>query len=325
MKHIASLSNPVDGYLEHQRALGRSYYQEEWILTSLSRFLCEREYEALDQRVFEEWCQSFSPISPNTLRARQRCVRKFCLYHRRTQPECFVPDAYRFAKRKPYINPVIFGPDEIARMLSASGNISSASLSPLRPALVRLAIVLLYTAGLRRGELLRLMLADVNASSGILRIRESKFHKSREVPLSTDAQRELRIYLKQRLAPPFKTTPDSPLLCHLRNSSGALLGYTGTGLSNSLREVFKAANVHGSEGQRPRVHDFRHSFAVQALLRWYQQGADVQSNLPKLAMYMGHVSIVSTACYLQWIPAIAEAASDRFEANFGYLTGGGCS
>jgi hypothetical protein len=74
-----------------------------------------------------------------------------------------------------------------------------------------------------------------------------------------------------------------------------------------------------------RFHDFRHSFAVQALLRWYRQGADVQSNLPKLAMYMGHVSIISAAYYLKWMPDIAVVASDRFEASFGYLISGGDS
>ncbi len=67
------------------------------------------------------------------------------------------------------------------------------------------------------------------------------------------------------------------------------------------------------------MHDLRHSFAVQCLLRWYRQGADVQSQLPKLAMYMGHVSIVSTAYYLRWIPELAQAASDRFESRFGVL------
>lgn len=85
----------------------------------------------------------------------------------------------------------------------------------------------------------------------------------------------------------------------------------------------ESANVRGWDGRRPRVHDFRHSFAVQCLLRWYRQGADVQSNLPKLAMYMGHVSIVSTAYYLRWIPELAQAASDRFEASFGSLVSGG--
>jgi integrase len=69
------------------------------------------------------------------------------------------------------------------------------------------------------------------------------------------------------------------------------------------------------------VHDMRHSFAVQALMRWYRDGADVQSNLPRLAIYMGHVSIVSTAHYLHFVPAMRQLASDRFEVAFGHVVG----
>jgi integrase len=89
--------------------------------------------------------------------------------------------------------------------------------------------------------------------------------------------------------------------------------------------VFRIANVFGSDGDIPRVHDMRHVFALQALLRWYRDGVDVQSQLPKLALYMGHVSIVSTAYYLKWIPALAEVASQRFEAHFGHVIDGGSS
>ncbi|MDA9983288.1 hypothetical protein N9H39_11325 [Gammaproteobacteria bacterium] len=113
---------------------------------------------------------------------------------------------------------------------------------------------------------------------------------------------------------------DSPLLC---NCSRGLRGYTGTGLSDGIKILFQTVNVRSSDGRRPRVHDFRHSFAVQALLRWYREDTDVHSNLPKLAMYMGHVSIVSTAYYLKLIPEITEAASQRFESHFGYLLNGG--
>lgn len=175
---------------------------------------------------------------------------------------------------------------------------------------------------MRRGELLRLTLADADPAAGVLRIRESKFHKSRFVPPSPDACRELRTYLRQRLAPSLSVTPDSPLLC---NCTRGLRAYTGTGLSRGLQLLIRSANVQSTDGRRPRIHDFRHSFAVGALLRWYRQGADVQSNLPKLAMYMGHVSIVSTAYYLKWMPEIAVAASDPFEAHFGHLISGGAS
>ena len=77
-------------------------------------------------------------------------------------------------------------------------------------------------------------------------------------------------------------------------------------MSQGIHRLFDAAGVCDAEGRRPRIHDLRHSFAVQALIRWYREGADVQSKLPHLAMYMGHVSIVSTAYYLRFVPALAQ-------------------
>jgi integrase/recombinase XerD len=306
----------VERYLQWKRSLGRGYLGVERVLVSLLQFMGKRAAGDLDQRLFDEWSQSFAHLSANVRRNRQREVRNFCLYRQRTEPHCFVPDAHRFPQPRPYCAPVIFGPDAVACMLAAADRQQPTSGSPLLPAVLRLAVVLLYTAGLRRRELLRLTLADADPTAGVLRIRASKFHKSRFVPLSQDAQGELRAYLRQRLRPPLSAAPDSPLLC---NCMGGLRAYTGTGLSRGLQALIRCANVQSTDGRRPRVHDFRHSFAVQALLRWYRQGADVQSNLPKLAMYMGHVSIVSTAYYLKWMPHIAAAASDRFEARFGHL------
>jgi integrase len=181
---------------------------------------------------------------------------------------------------------------------------------------MRLAIVILYTAGLRRGELVRLTLDDVEPQAGILRIRASKFHKSRLVPLSADAGEELQAYLRKRLASPFTTGPGAPLLGHGKRGGRQ---YTGGGMGRVINRLFTNAEVTDGEGRRPHVHDVRHSFAVQALTRWYRAGTDVQSNLPRLAMYMGHVSIVSTAHYLHFVPAMRELASDRFESAFGDL------
>jgi integrase len=227
-----------------------------------------------------------------------------------------VPNPLYFARTRPGRSPIIVEPEQAARMLAATAGLTPTAASPLLPAVMRLAIVILYTAGLRRGELLRLTLDDVAPDEGVLRIRSSKFHESRLVPLSPDASDELRAYLRKRLAPPFDARPHDPLLCNIQ---GGLRGYTGTGLSAGIHRLFKTAGVHNSEGRRPRIHDLRHSFAVQALVRWYREGADVQSNLPKLAMYMGHVSIVSTAYYLHFVPTLAALAGDRFERSFGDL------
>src|ERR1035437_6907827 len=91
----------------------------------------------------------------------------------------------------------------------------------------------------------------------------------------------------------------------------------------ALTALFKAAGVRDDQGKLPRIHDLRHTFAVQALIRWYKEGADVQSNLPKLALYMGHVSIESSAYYLHWVPSLRSLARQRFEQKFGRLVEGG--
>jgi integrase/recombinase XerD len=311
-----ALDLTIDQYLQRQRSLGRGYATEERVIDSLRRFMVHAGALDLDQEIFQGWCKSHEGLTANVRRGRQRIVRNFCLYRQRTQPNCFVPDRNCFPRPCPYGLPVIFGPAEVARMLAVAKTLAPTAGSPLRPAVMRLAVIILYTAGLRRGELLRLTLADTDARAGVLRVHETKFRKSRLVPLSHDAHRELRAYLRSRLEHPFASSPNSPLLC---NCSRGLRGYTGTGLSEGIQSLFQAADVRSSDGRSPRVHDFRHSFAVQSLLRWYRQGADVQSNLPKLAMYMGHVSIVSTTYYLRWLPDLAEAASQRFATRFGHL------
>jgi integrase/recombinase XerD len=317
----SAFDRAIDRYLQTRRALGRGYAHEERVIDALRRFLKKGGFVDLDRTVFEAWCASQDHLAANTRRNRQRIVRNFCLYRQRGEPTCFIPDANRFPRRCPHAPPVIFGPAEVARMLAMTERLAPTANSPLRPAVMRLAVVLLYTAGLRRGELLRLTLEDVDARNGVLRIRESKFHKSRLVPLSPDASRELRAYLKKRLRHPLSLSAAAPLLCHGKH----VRGYTGTGLRDGIHALFQSAGVHGADGRTPRVHDFRHSFAIGSLLRWYRQGADVQSNLPKLAMYMGHVSIVSTAYYLRWMPELAAAASLRLEARYGHLVTGGAA
>jgi integrase len=306
-------------YLECRRSLGRCYANEGAVIASLGTFLASANQPDLDPALFDAWCTTFAHLSANVRRNRQRIVRNLCLYRRRVDPRCFVPDLSRFPRPCPHAPPRIFAPAAIPRMLALADQLQPTPGSPLLPAVLRLAVVLLYTAGLRRGELLRLRLDDLDTEAGVLRVRESKFHKSRMVPLSSDARRELLIYLRRRIVPSFDTSPASPLLC---NCTGGFHGYTGTGLTRGIQTLFAAAHVRDRQGRCPRIHDFRHVFALQALLRWYRADLDVQSNLPKLAMYMGHVSIVSTAYYLKWIPEIAEAASARFERHCGHLVGG---
>lgn len=314
MSESTALEYWIERWLTHQRALGRGYATAEWILNHLRRYLARSATVDLDQIGFEHWCASFQHLSATTRRGRQLTVRKLCTYRRRTESRCFVPDPLTFVRPVPYRRPVIVAPKQVAQMLVVADRLPPHTNSPLLPAVMRLAVILLYTAGLRRGELVRLTLADVEPQTSVLHIRASKFHKSRLVPLASDAGAALRHYLQHRVVARFPTDPAAPLLCCGSHGRHA---YSGGGIREAVNRLFVAANVCDGEGRQPRVHDLRHSFAVQALIRWYQEGADVQSQLPRLAMFMGHVSIVSTAHYLHFVPTTRELASTRFEAACG--------
>ena len=313
-----ALDAALGEFLEHQRTFGRSYFTAEYTLKAFRRFVARQGAADLDACVFEQWCKSLRHLSPNTRYGWQLLIRKLCLFRRRREAHCFVPDPSGFARPQPHPAPVIVTPKQVGDMLSVVNALTPSPRYPLRPAVMRIAIVLLYTAGLRRGEVVRLQLADVDARHAVLRIRESKFHRSRLVPLSDDARRELRAYLVKRLIDCYDQKPSAPLLCHFRRGERTQ-GYCGPALGRAISEIFDRAGVRDAMGHRPRVQDVRHSFAVNALIRTYRAGGDVQTQLPKLALYMGHVSIVSTAYYLHFIPEVAALASERFDRRYSHL------
>ncbi len=319
-KHASRLAAAITRFLVHKRALGHRYRHEAWLLSTLLRHVEQIGCQDLNAQGFDRWSAGLRNNHPNTRRKWYEIVRLFCLYRRRREPGCFLPPADGAPKRQPYVTPVIVEPGQILRMLEITSRLRHTNVSPLRGPVRRLAIVLLYTCGLRLGELLRLTMGDVEEHGTVLRIRESKFRKSRLVPLSVSAAHELQRYLRMRRKT-FAVHPNTPLLGH--RLGGRFHPYGLRGLAGAVTNLFEAAGVQGEGGRRPRVHDLRHSFAVQALLRWYRAGADVQAQLPKLALYMGHVSIVSSAYYLHWVPALQQLASDRFEQRFGHLVQGG--
>jgi integrase len=155
--------------------------------------------------------------------------------------------------------------------------------------------------------LVRLALSDYDPIEHTILVRESKFHKSRIVALSADAVGEMETYLVARRR--ISRGGEDPMLIYKLHG---IRGRSGTGLGRSLHLLFVRAGIRMQNGRVPRVHDLRHTHAVHALLRWYRNGADVQTKLPSLATSMGHVSPVSTAHYLTLLEPLAQAANARF-------------
>jgi integrase/recombinase XerD len=189
---LARLDATIAAYLAHSRSLRRGYQQEEWVLRLMRRFFSAKRACDLNQHNFDLWRRTFCHLHPNSRHTYERVVYNFCRYRRRSEPNCFLPDPTSFARLIPHALPSLVEPAQIARMLVLASALRPTPASTLRSAVMRL--VLLFTTGIRRGELLRLTLGDIEPRTGVLLLRESKFHKSRWVPLSPSAHTELRRY-----------------------------------------------------------------------------------------------------------------------------------
>jgi integrase/recombinase XerD len=210
--------------------------------------------------------------------------------------------------KPPHFVPHIYSQDELQRLLNATA-CCEGSRCKLQPYTYRMLILLLYAAGLRISEALSLRLPNVDLTAGILTIRESKFYKTRLVPMSPVLSGALGEYVAQR-AKEYPTQLDGALF--LTRTGTPVARHTAENVFSRLR---LRAGVLRHDGGRyqPRLHDLRHAFAVHRLVSWYRQGADVQRLLPQLATYLGHVHIAATQRYLTLTPELLHEASQRFE------------
>jgi integrase/recombinase XerD len=176
----------------------------------------------------------------------------------------------------------------------------------LSPRTLRTLLLLLYGAGLRLSEALNLQDSHVDVQERVLQVQQSKFFKSRLVPIGPKLAEVLSDYAQDR--PPIRGSHR----CFLRTNTGCRLSCST--VEKVFRVVCQAAEVKRTDGSRyqPRLHDLRHSRATHCLLAWYREGADVQALLPQLSAYLGHAQIAHTQRYLTIIPHLREQASERF-------------
>lgn len=205
--------------------------------------------------------------------------------------------------------PYIYSADELQRLINPTSP-EKIGFRKLQPHTLRVVLILLYGAGLRIGEAVALTLQDVDLDAAVITVRDTKFHKTRLVPVGLKLNKVMAQYVAQRKQAGHSQSADAPLFALRRG--GPLSVHI---VRQAFTRLRKHAGIGRADGARyqPRLHDMRHSFAVWRLTSWYEQGADVQKLLPQLATYLGHVSIAATQVYLAMTPELLHAASVRFE------------
>jgi integrase/recombinase XerD len=203
--------------------------------------------------------------------------------------------------------PHVYSEAQIGELLKSARTLPSPH-TPWWPGMLYTMVVLMYCAGLRIGELVRLDLADVHFEDNTVEIRESKFFKSRRLPLTPSVMRVLKSYLADRERCGAPCTGQSGLFWNPRRGDR----YAFVTVHAALVKLIRRAGLKPANGAvGPRIHDLRHTFVLHRMREWYRGGIDVQARLPYLASYLGHKDISSTLSCLT-MEDLKAVASERF-------------
>ena len=302
-----TLTEAIDAYITLKRSLGAVFSADTRILRSFARALGDIAVHDIDPKATREFCRG-KGAPTRWWERKDETLRGFFawLVNRRHLAACPLP-AHRPRVPRSF-QPYIYSRDELQRLLDATPVLKDSRF-PLRETTFRTLLLVLYGAGLRPGEGLRLRCRDVDLHERVLTINDTKFFRSRLVPIGTGLTEALSAYSRKR-----RHLPMPAAAC-----SAFFASPTGTPISRAqLERAFSRmrahAAVHGPPGARhqPRLHDARHTFAIHRLVAWYREGADVQTCLPLLATYLGHVNLSGTQAYLPMTPELLDEASKRF-------------
>lgn len=305
-----TLITAVESYVSIKRSMGAVFTTDARILRSFGRALEDVSLEAISPEMCQTFCRGGSNAPPTrNYERKHQSLRGFFKYlvsrgFLTTSP-LREPPPRIVRSFKPYI----YSHDELRSLLGATISLPTCR-TPLQPLTFRTLLLILYGAGLRPSEGIRLRCCDVDLRNQILSIWNTKFFKSRLVPIGKRLTEAIKRYHKERESLPFPA----------RDRSAFFATRTGQSISlHTLERVFaqlrERAGVRrpASDRFQPRIHDLRHTFAVHRLISWYRQGVDVQARLPFLATYLGHVNLAGTQSYLTMTSELLTEASQRFE------------
>ncbi len=306
---MSALRQAAGDYLAVRRALGSKLEGYPRLLDSFIAYLEAAGATTVTAELAIAWARlPGNDAHPAYLGKRLCVVRGFARHLRAFDPAAEVPPAGLLPGRKCRAVPYLYSEADIAALMTAAGSLAPA----LRAATYQTLVGLLAVSGLRIGELIHLDRDDVDGDEGLLVIRDSKFGKSREVPLHPSTADALGGYARLR-----------DELCPRPATASFLVSPAGTRLVyNTVQRTFArlardAGLTARSERCRPRLHDARHSFASAVLLGWYRAGASVEAQMPLLSTYLGHGQPSGTYWYLSAVPELLALAAERREHLLG--------
>lgn len=307
-----TLREALNEYLQLRRDLGFKLTEAGRILPRFVTFLEERGYTYISTRLAVEWAQH--SISGKTIEWGDRLsyIRGFARYRFASDVRTEIPPRGLMPSRSVRATPYLYTDEEIVQLMNAALNLpTNRHSTPMRPWVFYCLFGLLSSTGMRYSEALDLHLADVDLEQALLTVRHPKMGRTRLIPLHASTVTALASYLHKR--EDFFGQAISP---HVFVSG------TGNRLDQGqVHRTFYALSrqtglrgAHSSHG--PRLHDFRHRFAVRIIFQWYQAGEDVIRLLPVLSTYLGHVRVQDTYWYLSAWPELMAQAMTRLERRW---------
>jgi integrase len=306
--NLTELRQCLDSYLAIKEALGFKIQPTRILLHDFLRFVENRGIsEPLRAQIAVDWaCDASSARGASGQVQRLSLVRGFLSFLRSIEPETEVPDHKLLTgSRRP--TPYLFTPAQIIQLLNEASRMKPAG--SLRPHLWQALIGLLASTGLRVGEAIRLKVDDLKleADPPYLLVSETKYRKSRLVPLHPTSAMQLRRYAEKRRELGYDTLSDHFFVSERGNPLGQ------DTLWLTFKRMTQRLGMHPTDGRRrPTFHSLRHGFAVERLRGWYCAGVDVHAMLPNLSVYLGHLRPQDSYWYLTATPELLNAAGERF-------------
>ena len=302
------IRDALSQYIQIRRALGTKYQEPSQTLGYFVDFLENEGAEFITTKLALRWALQPKNVQRATWSRRLTMVRKFAAWMSTIDPRTQVPSKHLFNVRHRRKKPYIFSEQQIQLLMTEADRLHCHK--GLRPFTYKTFIGLLAATGLRPGEAIALDIDDVDFKNNMLLIRESKFDKSRFVPIAISTTYALSQYAKLRKR--ICSSPSSAKAFFISNRCTRLCAYTVrcTFAKLSQNVGLRASAPGKCIGRGPRLQDLRHTFATRKLIEWYQAGLNVEKELPKLSTYLGHVGVAQTYWYIEAVPELLHLATE---------------